>query len=65
MEVLIGSVASLVVAGTVLLSLRIDIELLIKSCLIPLSLMNSVPPMAGLCSLRHTNAQKISGVLSL
>ena len=60
-----GSVASLVVAGTVLLSLRRDIVLWIKSCFIPLSLMNSVPPIAGLWSRRHTKAWNVSGVLSL
>ena len=46
--VVIGSVASFVVAGTVLLSLRRDIVLCTKSCLIPLSRMNNVPPIAGL-----------------
>ena len=61
----IGSVASLVVAGTVLLSLRRDIVLLTKSCFIPLSLMNSVPPIAGLWSQRHTKAWNVRGVLSL
>ena len=60
-----GSVASLVVAGTVLLSLRRDIVLCTKSCLIPLSRMNNVPPMAGLWSLRQTRAWKVRGVLSL
>ena len=54
--VLTGSVASFVVAGTVLLSLRRDIVLLIKSCFIPLSLIKSVPPIAGLWSRRHTKA---------
>ena len=63
--VLTGSVASFVVAGTVLLSLRRDIVLLMKSCFIPLSLMNSVPPIAGLWSLLHTKAWKVSGVLFL
>ena len=60
-----GNVASLVVAGTVLLSLRREIVLWIKSCFIPLSLMNSVPPMAGLWSQRHTKAWNVRGVLSL
>ena len=63
--VLTGSVASFVVAGTVLLSLRREIVLLMKSCFLPLSLMNNVPPIARLWSQRQTKAWKISGVLSL
>ena len=63
--ILTGNLASLVVARTVLLSLRRDIVLLIMSCFIPFSLIKSVPPIARLCSLWHTRASKVSGVMSL
>ena len=60
-----GRMASLVVAGMILLSLRVDIVLLTKSCLIPLSLMKKVPPMTGLWSFLQTSALKVSGFSSL
>ena len=63
--VLAVPVASNAVAGTIFLSCDKEIRLLLKSCLIPLSFRNGVPPITGQCSFLQTRALYFSGKSSL